>query len=104
MCSQEQLAVTDAAPCKPRHLRGVNQGRSGQLEGRAQQLVSELVALWRASAARMAAAFSAVLVLAVQTDVIGVPWIAFSIWGLAGLVLSNRCFEVGTVRSDRCLA
>jgi O-antigen ligase/polysaccharide polymerase Wzy-like membrane protein len=63
-----------------------------------------LVRLWRASAARMAAAFAAVLVLAVQTDVFGDPWIAFSIWGLAGLVLSSQCSDLGTARSDRCPA
>jgi O-antigen ligase len=59
-----------------------------------------LVALWRASAARTAAAFAAVLVLAVQTDVFGDPWIAFSIWGLAGLVLSSQCFDLRATRSD----
>ena len=66
--------------------------------------LSILVALWRASAARMAAAFAAVLALAVQTDVFGDPWTAFSIWGLAGLVLSNQCFELPAARSDHCPA
>jgi hypothetical protein len=32
----------------------------------------------------VAAAFAAVLVLAVQTDVIGDPWIAYCVWALAG--------------------
>jgi hypothetical protein len=30
------------------------------------------------------AAFAGVLVLGLQTDVIGVPWIAVSVWSLAG--------------------
>jgi hypothetical protein len=32
----------------------------------------------------MAAAFAAILILAVQTDVIGDPWVAYVVWGLAG--------------------
>jgi hypothetical protein len=32
----------------------------------------------------IAAAFAAVLALAVQTDVIGDPWVAYCVWGLAG--------------------
>jgi len=35
-------------------------------------------------AAGLAAAFAAVLVLAIQTDVIGDPWVAYCVWGLAG--------------------
>jgi hypothetical protein len=35
-------------------------------------------------AAALAAAFAAVLALAVQTDVIGDPWVAYCIWGFAG--------------------
>ena len=35
----------------------------------------------------IAAAFGATLVLAVQTDVIGDPWMAYSLWALAGIVL-----------------
>ena len=42
-------------------------------------------------AAGLAAAFAAVLVLAIQTDVIGDPWVAYCVWGLAGaLVLRTR--------------
>ncbi len=37
--------------------------------------------------AGMAGAFAAVLALAVQTDVIGDPWVAYSVWGLAGGML-----------------
>jgi len=38
-------------------------------------------------AAGMAAAFAAVLALAVQTDVIGDPWVAYCVWGLGGAML-----------------
>jgi len=42
-------------------------------------------------AAAMAAVFAAVLALAVQTDVIGDPWVAYCVWGLAGaLTLRTR--------------
>jgi O-Antigen ligase len=37
--------------------------------------------------AGVAAAFAAVLALAVQTDVIGDPWVAYCIWGLGGALL-----------------
>ena len=40
------------------------------------------------AAAGVAAAFAAALVLAVQTDVIGAPWIAYCLWALAGIVLA----------------
>jgi O-Antigen ligase len=38
--------------------------------------------------AGVAAAFAAALVLAVQTDVIGAPWVAYVLWGLAGIGLT----------------
>jgi hypothetical protein len=41
---------------------------------------------WWASAG-VAAAFGAALVLAVQTDVIGDPWMAYCLWGLTGIAL-----------------
>jgi hypothetical protein len=37
------------------------------------------------AAAGVAAAFAAALVLAVQTDVIGAPWMAYCLWAFAGL-------------------
>jgi hypothetical protein len=40
-------------------------------------------------AAGAAAAFAAVLALAVQTDVIGDPWIAYCMWALAGALLTR---------------
>jgi hypothetical protein len=47
-----------------------------------------LVALIRARAAALAAAFAAALVLAVQTDVIGDPWMAYCLWTLAGIAFA----------------
>lgn len=38
-------------------------------------------------AGALAAAFAAVLALAVQTDVIGVPWLAYCLWWLAGVLV-----------------
>jgi hypothetical protein len=35
-------------------------------------------------AAAVAAAFAAILALAIQTDVIGDPWVAYCVWGLGG--------------------
>jgi hypothetical protein len=40
------------------------------------------------AAAGIAAAFGAALVLAVQTDVIGDPWVAYCLWALAGIALA----------------
>ena len=40
-------------------------------------------------AAAVAAVFGAILVLAVQTDVIGDPWVGYCVWMLAGLALSE---------------
>jgi hypothetical protein len=45
-----------------------------------------LAGLWRREA-WLAGAFSAVLLLALQTDVIGVHWLAFTLWAAAGLAL-----------------
>ncbi len=46
-----------------------------------------LVGLWRARAVHMTAAFAAILALAIQTDVIGDPWVAYVVWALAGALL-----------------
>jgi O-antigen ligase/polysaccharide polymerase Wzy-like membrane protein len=48
-----------------------------------------LVALWRREA-WLAAAFAAILFLGLQTDIIGVHWIAVVLWGLAGMALTWR--------------
>ncbi|HEX4747463.1 MAG TPA: O-antigen ligase family protein [Gaiellaceae bacterium] len=45
-----------------------------------------LAGLWRREA-WLAAAFATVLVLGLQTDVIGIHWLAFTIWTAAGLAL-----------------
>ena len=38
----------------------------------------------------VAAAFVAVLALAVQTDVIGDPWVAYCVWAFAAAAASRR--------------
>jgi hypothetical protein len=48
--------------------------------------VAVLAGLWRREA-WLAAAFATVLVLGVQTDVIGIHWLAFTVWAAAGLAL-----------------
>jgi O-antigen ligase/polysaccharide polymerase Wzy-like membrane protein len=48
-----------------------------------------LLGLGRARAFRVCAAFAAVLALAVQTDVIGDPWVAYCVWALAGAALAR---------------
>jgi hypothetical protein len=61
---------------------GVETGLAGALV-----FIAWCLALARATLRRRAwlgAAFAAVLVLGLQTDVIGVPWIAISVWALAG--------------------
>jgi hypothetical protein len=65
---------------------GVETGLAGALLWIAWNL-SILVGLWRAGAPRTAAAFAAVLVLAIQTDVIGDPWVAYCVWAFAGALL-----------------
>lgn len=45
-----------------------------------------LIGLWRREE-WLAAVFAAVLLLGLQTDVIGVHWIAFTVWAAAGLAL-----------------
>jgi len=56
-----------------------------------------LVGLWRREA-WLAAAFAAVLALGLQTDVIGIHWLAFTVWLAAGLALGlprARASETG---------
>lgn len=52
-------------------------------------LAAVLAVLWRRSA-WLAAAWAAVLLLGVQTDVIGVHWVAYVVFTLAGMALSER--------------
>jgi hypothetical protein len=51
-------------------------------------------------AAGMAAAFAAVLALAVQTDVIGDPWVAYCVWGLGGALLARTRPQERLARVD----
>ncbi len=48
--------------------------------------IAVLVGLWRREA-WLAAAFATVLALGLQTDVIGIHWLAFTVWAAAGLAL-----------------
>ena len=56
--------------------------------------IAILAGLWRREA-WLAAVFVAVLLLALQTDVIGVHWLAFTVWAAAGLAL-GRAGDVPT--------
>ncbi len=51
-------------------------------------------------AASVAAAFAAVLALAVQTDVIGDPWVAYCVWGLGGALLLRTRPQERLARAD----
>jgi hypothetical protein len=56
-------------------------------------LLAALVAAARRGsvfAAALAAAFAAILALAIQTDVIGDPWVAYCVWALAGSLVAVR--------------
>ena len=48
-----------------------------------------LIGLWRREA-WLAAAFATVLVIALQTDLIGIHWLAFTVWAAAGVALGRR--------------
>ena len=68
--------------------------------------IAVLVALVRAGgrdewAAGLAAAFAAVLALAVQTDVIGDPWVAYCVWGLAGTAVPKRLLRAASAAAYR---
>jgi O-Antigen ligase len=47
----------------------------------------------KAATAGIAAAFAAVLLLAIQTDIYGVPWVALSVWTLAAAAVSAGASE-----------
>jgi hypothetical protein len=51
--------------------------------------IAVLVGLWRREA-WLVAAFATVLVLGLQTDVIGIHWLAFTMWVAAGLALGMQ--------------
>jgi hypothetical protein len=52
-------------------------------------------------AAGAASVFAAVLVLAVQTDVIGDPWVGYCVWALAGIALAPVALSDHADRSRR---
>ena len=54
--------------------------------------------LWRREA-WVAAAFAAVLFLGLQTDVIGIPWIAVVVWAAAGVAVSRPRDEAAATRA-----
>jgi len=56
---------------------------------------------WWRFATGIAAAFAAALVLAVQTDVIGDPWIGYCLWSLVGLALAPVALAADGDRSSR---
>jgi O-antigen ligase/polysaccharide polymerase Wzy-like membrane protein len=58
-----------------------------------------LIGLARKREARMAAAFAAILALAVQTDVIGDPWVAYCVWALAGALLTRPQERIAPARA-----
>ncbi len=49
-----------------------------------------LVSLVRSRRAALAAMFAAVLVVAIQTDAYGIPWLAYCVWWLAGSGMRNE--------------
>jgi len=57
------------------------------------------VGLVRRSAAAIAAVFAAVLVLAIQTDVIGDPWVGYVVWAVAGIGLAEVALSGNDDRS-----
>ena len=59
-------------------------------------LAARRTAWW--AAAGVAAAFGAALVLAVQTDVIGDPWMGYVLWCLAGICLAPVALDVDADR------
>jgi hypothetical protein len=46
--------------------------------------------LWRRETAWLAASFAAVLALGLQSDVIGIHWLAVTVWAAAGIAVSAR--------------
>jgi hypothetical protein len=53
----------------------------------------------RAATAGIGAAFAAVVLLAIQTDIYGVPWVALSVWTLAAAVVSSVRGDMPDVES-----
>ena len=60
-------------------------------------MIAALVALWRRSA-WLSAAWVAMLALALQTDVLGVHWLAYVLFALAGAAIGGGLRDDGLVR------
>jgi hypothetical protein len=67
---------------------GIDTGIAGMVAFVAWSLALLLALLRRE--AWIGAAFAAVLLLGVQTDVIGVHWLAITVWAAAGIAISPR--------------
>jgi hypothetical protein len=52
-------------------------------------MLTVLVRLWRCGTTWLTAAMIAMLALGLQTDIIGVPWVVFVLWPLAGWRMSH---------------
>jgi hypothetical protein len=63
--------------------------------------LSIFAGLVRRCAAAIAAVFAAMLVLAVQTDVVGDPWVGYCIWAVAGIGLSEVALALDGDRPAR---
>ena len=61
--------------------------------------LSLFAGLVRCRAAAIASVFAGILVLAVQTDVIGDPWVGYCIWAMAGIGLAEVALTVNGDRS-----
>jgi hypothetical protein len=77
---------------------GVDAGLAGVLAFVAWN-IALLVGLWRRSA-WLTAALTAVLLLGLQTDVIGVHWLAFCLWAAAGVALGHEQREGAPMRGS----
>ena len=64
---------------------------------RAARTAREETLFWAASG--LAAALAAILALAVQTDIYGVPWIAYCVWWLAGALVLPAAARAGAAAS-----
>jgi O-Antigen ligase len=70
------------------------------LAGLVRRAWSEPPGMLRAGAAGTAAALAAILVIAVQTDAYGIPWLGYCLWWLAGALTPAGFPFVGRVRDE----
>jgi O-Antigen ligase len=82
-----QTASRTGTPIKAGESNYTELGAELGLLGALLWIAWNLAILWRLRRApAVCAAFAAILALAIQTDVIGDPWVAYVVWGLAGAV------------------